>query len=787
MSNVSVKFGIFNIAGKVMTVDEASSTVDRYVFAHSTFPITTSFDRNEDASFGHLENEGYYTKKYRKSVLWDFGDGTQIEAPSATHFYTKPGKYRITCTFFDIDRRGYLNDYELFVVVKDVVPTEMQIKDFEAETKTFNVCKIVKLDTVIATLSNSCATELDLYPARVWSNKAQEQSQVNYADLNSKDTFKHLKKYQTFIENKRVLDRNDRVRLYDFPVPVKKYKPDYVQYYGSFEVDDEKNISFKFFFVNPLKNAESKWKSVSYVNPDYAFLNPSDDEKERIVTEATQLYSLSQLEDRYNNEVAKIAFVDVYLKCDYVDDFKVSYQFDLESAQMESELTSSKNYINYPALVTSYAFESNDPDNVKWILTTDTFVREVEEDEHIDKYVHKGIVKDRERVLYAVPTIQNATLESITESGEVLTSQDVEERVFDYYIPKDLSFSNCSLSSNSDLETRSVLIDGFNSVNDCAVKAFSIKQTSEDALYSFFANNNEVFSEQVTCVDADSLSVPRVKHSSQDFDNVINVYTPHKLFDKSDNLKSALKAILSDSGAIDYMTSYSENFVDNFQNHKTCFLRSLISMLQSMGEDIELFERSNFEGVNELRDFVRLLSINHTQLVGHEVKQDLDIHVNNDERGSNVGIQFFADDDITIDSDGKITKVSSYSVKEDAQSDQIIIYDKYTKETWLGNFMREKPTSGTKQIKIADYSKSWLWNLLLPKRFKTVSTSSDKAQIIDSYYEFYLLVPQKDVRRAGNFIDEKDINEWVDDNESWNDLWGKTYDCLLKILNSKIK
>jgi hypothetical protein len=38
-----------------------------------------------------------------------------------------------------------------------------------------------------------------------------------------------------------------------------------------------------------------------------------------------------------------------------------------------------------------------------------------------------------------------------------------------------------------------------------------------------------------------------------------------------------------------------------------------------MGEDILEYEKGGFEGVNDLRDFVRLLTINHSELVGHVI------------------------------------------------------------------------------------------------------------------------------------------------------------------------
>ena len=38
---------------------------------------------------------------YRKNVLWKFGDGNSKIGYNVSHYYTKPGKYEITCTLFN--------------------------------------------------------------------------------------------------------------------------------------------------------------------------------------------------------------------------------------------------------------------------------------------------------------------------------------------------------------------------------------------------------------------------------------------------------------------------------------------------------------------------------------------------------------------------------------------------------------------------------------------------------------------------------------------------------------
>jgi hypothetical protein len=111
-------------------------------------------------------------------------------------------------------------------------------------------------------------------------------------------------------------------------------------------------------------------------------------------------------------------------------------------------------------------------------------------------------------------------------------------------------------------------------------------------------------------------------------------------------------------------------------------------------------------------------------------------------------------------------------------------------------------------ITINDYKPSWGWNLLLPQRYNDclyklnendmykmnnngTSLYSKKdierirqtmAQILDGYYSFYLLNPNVNNERVGNFLDESTITTRIDDPMDWKNTWGITHELLMKIL-----
>jgi hypothetical protein len=93
-----------------------------------------------------------------------------------------------------------------------------------------------------------------------------------------------------------------------------------------------------------------------------------------------------------------------------------------------------------------------------------------------------------------------------------------------------------------------------------------------------------------------------------------------------ENVRGMFKSVLSNH-YLDELLTVSSNFLDDTANIKRCFLSNLISTLEMMGEDVTQWEKGAFEGINDLKKFVRLLSMNHTELVGHVVKDEYDIRV----------------------------------------------------------------------------------------------------------------------------------------------------------------
>jgi hypothetical protein len=148
-----------------------------------------------------------------------------------------------------------------------------------------------------------------------------------------------------------------------------------------------------------------------------------------------------------------------------------------------------------------------------------------------------------------------------------------------------------------------------------------------------------------------------------------------------------------------------------------------------MGEDILEYEKGGFEGINDMRDFVRLLTMNHSDLIGHVISDKLDTTVRLDRKGKNVSDQIKINDTLVLQNDdtnytkGKILKFTRgektwdcTQIAEDGVD--LIVQDEYTFETKIVNFRLIDKT----EVEIRDYEPSWGWNLLLPKRYEDCLT-----------------------------------------------------------------
>ena len=862
---VSCPFGLLNIGGLVdtkpiMSIDDIiGAEVTIPLFCHESYKIKPTFNVSLDSSFGIISikndnNDGkYYQKKFRRMVLWDFGDGHTEEGYSVEHSYKKPGRYKISCTFYDINRCAWKNSYHIYVSVKEIIPTKLSfVKNLvKSEIKCSKIERIAQLE---AFLSSSCNDNLKVQAQRIFTEQEVQSSfdeiGKNYKEIEN-DIFKFSRKYWTFLENEQqLLFQSDKI-YGDRLTPQDLYSPSYIDLYGKFYYDpsdSDKPINIKIYQVIPYINIDDNLKTIRILNPNCFIddiISSQDDEetfneKFTKVVPITQVYTHEQLPSDVTF-IGKRGFVDIFYKNDFITDVNhlntFSFHYDIEHTNITDELKTSDNYLNINPIGLSLRVVNNDFDKIKIGVSLDGFIRELSEENdlneknyYIDPYLIHSLMKGIELDFYVFPYILYHTDQEIIDGTELVIGDEDEADFISvnkmYYVPKDCEIQKITPIAN---------ISRFNGIasiwdNDRNIEQIEpwLKRLSfilyDYIDYTISVNlGGKTFDVEIvkdSLIKPDELQVPTEQTVKENINELIQTYMCHPMFEEAQNIKDFFTTVLKSKNLINYSLTKSNNFIDDYSNVKTCYLSQLISTLKMMGEDILEYEKGGFEGVNELRDFVRLLTMNHSDLVGHVIGEDLDTTIRLDKKGKNVSDQLKITDLLSIQlsntnhNRGKIKSINRDGKQYDCKSIHkdgldIIVQDKYTFETKIVNLRLVKDEELTDgYITINDYKPSWGWNLLLPQRYNDclyklnendmykmnnngTSLYSKKdierirqtmAQILDGYYSFYLLNPNVNNERVGNFLDESTITTRIDDPMDWKNTWGITHELLMKIL-----
>lgn len=809
--HVTCKFGISNIRGIMDVTDiDGVQQVELPLYSHESYKIRTTLNRKQNDNYGILHGDNislyvgkYYQKKFRKQVLWDFGDGTKKEGYYAEHSYKKAGYYKITCTFFDINRKAWINDYSIYVIVKEVFPTMISF-DKSFTKSTIKCSKIERIARLLALNSNTVKDDLKIKIERIFEEKHFEDEEKNYSSLDE-SLLKSKNPYWTLMENTKQYYYNTNEVYSENLRPTKVFTPKYDNIYGKFyynEVTDD--IDIILYQVIPYYHIDEELKTVPILDPNIKLSLDKETHKEVVIH---QVYTEEQLPQDVSL-VGKRAWVDVYYKCDYIgDDNTFSIFYDIEETNITGELDTSTNYLNIIPIGLNVNVIPNDISDVKIALSLDGFIRpqgneSIKSDFFIDQHLLNSLFSNMELDTFVFPYI------TYEKNNEFIVSDNM------YYIPKDIII-NCSVNFDSN---ESCLYDDIKRVFPWFVRVpFSLGSSLISNINVSVCSDFQTFDLSIPLVkqqlvDVENVIIPKEKQHKEDIDRLLKVYMNHPMWDEKNNVKEMFKLMLG-NGYLDTIMTSVKNYIDNNQNIKTCYLSNLISMLQMMGEDVSLFESSQFDNNNDLKGFVRLLSMNHSELVGHLMNKTPDIQITNVERGQDVGEQIDIHSLISINDEHYIESIDGKELS-DVYKGNIILRDNYTNETRIISFFDIQ----NREIMIKNYDVSWGWNLLLPNEFFTITEkintlieqrnnkaysrakiqeneteierlSKIKADMINGYYSFYQMKQDALKERIGNFMDTEYITDRINDTEEWDAPWGVAHEILMKILidNCKLK
>ena len=709
-----------------------------------------------------------YAETHRVDVRWDFGDGTIVETVNATHYYTLPGIYTISATLYSTNRE-LTNKKDIVaskkIIVKELVPTELSFS-LEPESwdkkKNLYISKNNKLGEIQISIGNNVVGEPKIAAIRKWDDNIKE---ANYFDI-KKEPYYHLQRYYTFLEENYNTSIDKSTLTNGFLKPVNFYTPEYITLYGYIEKENSKIVT-KFFTIKS-NNIARKINFKPYSKID------GTRNKDAIIIEVNSIKDLPAK----CTPVGKIGFSNIWYKNDFESKNDLIFEIKKDTLKFINETDNKESYLNIPNIAFSFYTTSN-IDSFK-ALTSNGLLSDANV---IDIHLKHNFYQNYKVEGIYSQFIKNDKLNDIESYN--MFKKDIDSSQL-FLICDD----KCLLNEEAD--------KGY-------YKIYNF--TPQESYFTIKDENKEIY-KHGKLVNMENLVLPVEKSTNENLEDVLKVYMQHPMFENTVNLKTALKDILGNNNLFKYIITKGDNFINDNINIKTCYIDKLLSTFMMLDENINSYNIDSFTKIIELKELMRLLSMNYSTIFGNVIDDEYDIKIVPGYSGKNVSDQLSSSDKIYCDD-----KFNIIGIERDKEifilskaTPFIIIKDNFTNKTYLGSFFNvpsfeyedfetqgeewnEKNKEFVKNVKyiykIDDYNYQWGWSLNLPDE---INHTANKAKFIDTYYSFYLFNPIKSQNRKYNFIDETTIPLDEEGNqisvEEWNKDFGFTYDCLMKILVS---
>ena len=757
MSNNTMKttdeytFVVYNKNGRMDVID---GTVRNVVYSNSGYKIALKMYGTE------------YTSSYRSEVLWDFGDGTTKKGKVVEHNYTKPGHYTISATLFDENKESCKVSNTVNVIVKELLPTVIKFDDSNTEIKCSKIEKIARLECMVSNLTDA---PLEVKVKRIYQKlnlgqEGEESRGKSYFDVKNKLNF-HIDKYWTTLKNTQELYHNcDQVYSSDL-IPSEVFSPTYTAIYYRLVKTINNTLGLKFYQVLPYKNIDSHLTTITVLDPNADITGGETYKTYRV----ENVYTVENLpEDAVYCGLR--GFVDIFYKSDFLGEantFSIFYDYD--AGDITREMYSGGNYMNVLPLGLTINTISNDitASNLKYVASGNYFANDKISDikisdtstsVYIDPYFEGSLYNGLDVNCYVFPVFHYTD------------EDDIKQEDNSYYIPKDFLTSITEIENvtegNGKYGQPSVVKKQENNKDWSNVLPWICKVSVSlnnfiDAKITACVRSIDNYSEskeqliricQKPLRSIKELTIPGEKVTKVNVNELLDTYMAHPMFLDTPNTRDFLQLFIT--SFVDKVQTESDNFLDNIANVKTCYLTHLISQLKMMGEEVVEYEHSHLEGINDLKKFSRLLSMNHSDLIGHLSKSEWDIEVTNESKGENVGRKVNITDKITLcvptgptlpeekDNEqvmneyydalanyyatfAKVTHING----EPVDNTDIIIREKHSNKTVIVNFrdcLNKKLASKQRnvvdkcEITLEEYNETWGWDLLLTKGYTAI-------------------------------------------------------------------
>ena len=714
-------------------------------------------------------------------ILWDFGDGTQIKGKSASHFYKEPGVYKLNFTFFDGNNNpvtGDFSEYKYTIIVKDVIETKLEFtEDY------INKCNNGLLTDIQAGEIFEAGEFISYLSANIKENvpiKLNENNphiEKNYFDLNDTNHFKHLVAYHSFFDTKQN--------------PIKELLPEYFSAYITFKT--ENNTSKIYIIDDTLSIDIDKINLSSFNIGDELIVISSIDE-------------ISYLNPVY---IGKVGYAKLFYRDDLASDTEIKINYVLDQNYFpDTNTLISKNSINLVSLGINFKVKANTlSGNEKIFISTNGLCSNIITKDNIDNI---------NELSFNTYSFKRAKYKNVNSPFVIRLLSDTD----DPYFIKDISIDNLKFENITDnfyINTEEFYIDkninepykkygsaicNFVPLKESEGNSCTIKLTINGTEYTYTLSDIEIIDFE-SFKNKDSKYYLNPRQNGEDF-SIINfwkAYQTHPAVQDKDNLTNYIYALFGTDEILKTIINKGFNFIDDTNNITTCSIKNIISILDSLNQNIDLYNNENFSQPLIINELLKICSINHSKLIGTTIK---------------VPDEFETIDHLPGKNRGRELTLNEHIIVKEADSDiynwpKIICYDKFAKEyKVLNTALLEKEYSqsalhtddeGNIYFILNDYFISWGWNLILGKyeeakiNILTPNKAPNIMELLTSeieysragenilhFYTFYQYIATDDTIVENSYIDPETISDNIKDYQKWYKIDGSIDRLLYKVL-----
>lgn len=596
MNDLRVKFAVWGI-----DLENSLDSGERPVFCHPSYTIGVSLARLLESwtDTGRVVSDApgsiylgkAYTNRFKRDALWDFGDGTEpVSGQTASHTYEKPGRFTVSCVLFTSDRKAVKNAYTVELLVKEPLPTSLSAPGMDLS----NVVEVRsgRVET-IATVQAAVSTVYGEPPAVIANRVFPEGTENPEPHLSATSNPLAEKYWSLFtLEGKEVS-----------PVPMEgDITPKYDKIYGCYSwepgVDANGNaagrVVFRAGIVEPLAEVAERRLKLSV--PD-----PEGDGVEKVEVPLRHFMDGGEVPEGWS-PVGSRGFIDLLYKAD-----GVGYPSTVFLKFPDSP-------VNTVPLGIPVETVANPRGEMRLAWTVNGFIHSLEGD--CDRALLHSLWKGVSQGAAIVPYIP------YTEDWSLQT-----------YIPKDLEETTIAITAaNATVTERPGGSPWFFPVEVEPEGDFTAEATLHEG-----ASPVATASISPSAPDRDALPVAHRRYDRVDAGRLVASHTPHEVFKDAEAVKESLLTLFRNGEWLDATATKVLRIFEDRADVDYCHVENLVSILKSMGEDPGRYDATDLSALNETMELARLLSMEHTDLVGHLVREGLDISFDGETKGVNLG------------------------------------------------------------------------------------------------------------------------------------------------------